>query len=257
MPDFSPGASSKDGYMSKYYSPSGTRSLSISRNAEVNGNTPGYGRIFDQDYIYAGVYNYAAVNFYQITRGGILFDLSSVAAGSTINSAVVKLWAYEDAQTTNPRNYDLDYYIVGNGSGGAITNTSAAINPANDVSGDWTSSSVPTYGSTSMGTGVSQNDAFETTLNAAGRTAIANAAGSTFDILIVSEYDYKDDFSLSPTLTTAFTFQGLSFYGYDTSNSSYRPVLTLDITTPAPALRKTINIVGGSMTVKGGKVILK
>ena len=59
------------------------------------------------------------------------------------------------------------------------------------------------------------------------------------------------------TYGDGFGYNGVRIYSQDTSTSAYRPVLTIDITSPDPEIRKTINIVGGSMRIKGGKVILK
>ena len=79
MPDFSPGASNKDGHLTKYYNDPAGRSLAVSRDAEANGNTStGIGRVFNTNFLYTGVYNYAGVGFYQISRVGILFDFKAL-----------------------------------------------------------------------------------------------------------------------------------------------------------------------------------
>lgn len=259
MPEvvLSPGASSADGEITKYYNPpGGTRSLEVSRDAEANGNTPTYGRVFNSSALLCGVRKYAGVGFYQIVRAGILFDCSGIAAGTQILSAELKLTAGAASNSTNPLNYNSTYYIVGNGSGGAIANTNAAMNPSHGspVAGDWTSAgSIDTYGSQAMGSSVSVGDSFTTSLSAAALTAIASSAGSTFDILICSHWDYKDDYTLSPSITTAFTTNGFQFAAFDHSTVAYRPTLT--ITTPDPV--RGIILTGGNMIIKSGKVILK
>ena len=220
-----------------------------------NGTTYGIGASSygtPYQYIYIGPRPISAVGYFAINRGLLSFDLSS--ASGTVTAATLKVYAYT-ADSGGTLNNGQKFYVVGHDFGGAISATAADVNPTNNTTGDWTSTSVPTYSSEITVNGVSQGDLISVTLNSDAITAINSAVGSgDFDIGLVGNDDYKADFTIS-TYTDGFGYNGVSIYSVDASTSGYRPVLSLTVATPEAT--KTINIVGGSMRIKGGKVILK
>ena len=212
----------------------------------------GYGGASQFHYI--GPRPITSVNYFSIIRAHMIFDLSS--ASGTVTAATLKVYAY-GTDTGGTINNGQKFYVVGHTYGGALSGVSGDVNPTNNTTGDWTSTSVPTYSSEITVNGVSQGDLISVTLNSDAITAINSAVGSgDFDIGLVGNDDYKADYTIS-TYNDGFGYNGVSIYSVDASTSAYRPVLSLTITTPDPEIRKTINIVGGSMRIKGGKVILK
>ena len=255
MADFNP---SDDGYGIKSGNTSGANTAEKLLGSRNNGTAytmieTGYGGASTSHYI--GPRPITAVNYFSINRAHMIFDLSGADAG-TIESATLKVYA-ATADAGGTINNGQKFYVVGHDYGGDLNNVSDDVNPTNNTTGDWTSTSVPTYSSEITVNGVSAGDLISVTLNSTAISAINSAVGSgDFDIGLVGNDDYKADFTIS-TYGDGFGYNGVQIYSVYTSTSAYRPVLTLDITSPDPEIRKTINIVGGSMRIKGGKVILK
>ena len=255
MADFSP---SDDAYGIKSGNTSGANVAEKLLGSRNNGTSysmisGGYGGASTSHYI--GPRPITAVNYFSINRAHMIFDLSGADAG-TIESATLKVYAYGN-DVGGTINNGQKFYVVGHTYGGALSGVSSDVNPTNNTTGDWTSTSVPTYSSEITVNGVSVGDLISVTLNSDAITAINSAVGSgDFDIGLVGNDDYKADYTIS-TYGDGFGYNGVRIYSQDTSTSAYRPVLTIDITSPDPEIRKTINIVGGSMRIKGGKVILK
>ena len=254
MADFSP---SDDAYGIKSGNTSGANTAEKLLGSRNNGTSysmieAGYGGASTSHYI--GPRPITAVNYFSINRAHMIFDLSS--ASGTVTAATLKVYA-ATADAGGTINNGQKFYVVGHTYGGALSGVSSDVNPTNNTTGDWTSTSVPTYSSEITVNGVSVGDLISVTLNSDAITAINSAVGSgDFDIGLVGNDDYKADYTIS-TYGDGFGYNGVRIYSQDTSTSAYRPVLTIDITSPDPEIRKTINIVGGSMRIKGGKVILK
>jgi len=172
----------------------------------------------------------ANVNFYVIYRSHLIFDLSGADAG-TIESATLKLYAYE-ADTGGTRNNGHKFYVIGHDYGGTLNAALDDVNPTNYAAGDWTSTDVPTYSSEITVNGVSAGDLISVTLNSAAITDINSAlASGDFDIGLVTNYDYKDDFTLTPSITTN-EYNGVRVASQDHATSAYRPVLELNYASP-------------------------
>ena len=254
MPDYSP---SDDAYGVKSGNTSGANVAEKLLGSRNNGTsysmiTGGYGGASQFHYI--GPRPITSVNYFSIIRAHMIFDLSS--ASGTVTAATLKVYAAV-ADSGGTINNGQKFYVVGHTYGGALSGVSGDVNPTNNTTGDWTSTSVPTYSSEITVNGVSQGDLISVTLNSDAITAIDSAIGSgDFDIGLVGNDDYKADFTIS-TYSDGFGYNGVQIYSQDASTSGYRPVLSLTIATSDPEIRKTINIVGGSMRIKGGKVILK
>ena len=172
----------------------------------------------------------ANVNFYALYRGHLIFDLSGADAG-TIESATLKLYAYS-ADSGGDINNGHKFYVVGHDYGGTLNAALDDVNPTNYEAGDWTSTDVPTYSSEITVNGVSAGDLISVTLNSAAITDInSTLASGDFDIGLVSHYDYKDDFTLTPSITTN-QYCGVRVASQDHSTSGYRPVLELNYAAP-------------------------
>ena len=181
-------------------------------------------------YFYAGARPIPAVGFSYINRGHLIFDLSGADAG-TIESATLKLYAYS-ADSGGDINNGHKFYVVGHDYGGTLNAALDDVNPTNYEAGDWTSTDVPTYSSEITVNGVSAGDLISVTLNSAAITDINTAlASGDFDIGLVSHYDYKDDFTLTPSITTN-QYCGVRVASQDHTTSGYRPVLELNYAAP-------------------------
>ena len=172
----------------------------------------------------------------------MIFDLSS--ASGTVTAATLKVYAAV-ADSGGTINNGQKFYVVGHTYGGALSGVSGDVNPTNNTTGDWTSTSVPTYSSEITVNGVSQGDLISVTLNSTAISAINSAVGSgDFDIGLVGNDDYKGDFSIS-TYGDGYGFNGVSIYTRHASTSGYRPVLSLTTAT------KKITLSAGSFRIKG------
>ena len=181
------------------------------------------------DYMYAGPRPISAVNYFAVHRAHLIFDLSGADAG-TIESAQLCLYA-RHADSGGTLNNGQKFYVIGYDYGGAFNELADAL-PTNNTTGDWTSSSVPTYSSEITVNGVSEGDKITVDLNSTAITAINSALTSDdFDIGLVGNDDYKGDFTIS-TYGDGFGYNGVSFYTVDSSTTSYRPVLKLTYTQP-------------------------
>ena len=205
-------------------------------------------------YFYAGARPIPAVGFSYINRGHLIFDLSGADAG-TIESATLKLYAHS-ADSGGNLNNGHGFYVVGHDYGGSLNAAADDVNPTNNTTGDWTSTSVPTYSSEIIVDGVSAGDLISVTLNSTAITEINNQlASGDFDIGIVGNHDYKDDFTLSPTPVAGFGYNGVHISTVDHATSAYRPVLELTYAgIPTPS---TVTIKAGSLTISGGTVTIK
>ena len=203
-------------------------------------------------YMYIGPRPISAVNYFAVHRGHLIFDLSGADAG-TIESATLKVYAYS-SDSGGTLNNGQKFYVVGYDYGGAFNELADAL-PTNNTTGDWTSSSVPTYSSEITVNGVSSGDLISVPLNSTAITAINSAVGSgDFDIGLVGNDDYKGDFTIS-TYGDGFGYNGVSLYTVDASTSGYRPVL--ELTYPAGSKPTKRFIVSGGLTVRGGTITIK
>ena len=257
MADFTP---SDDGYSIKSGNTSGANvaeKLLGSRNSGTAYSMieSGYGGASQSHYI--GPRPITSVNYFSINRAHMIFDLSS--ASGTVTAATLKVYAAV-ADAGGTINNGQKFYVVGHDYGGDLNNVSDDVNPTNNTTGDWTSTSVPTYSSEITVNGVSQGDLISVTLNSTAISAINSAVGSgDFDIGLVGNDDYKADFTIS-TYSDSFGYNGVQIYSVDTSTSGYRPVLSL--TTGAPPAQTievipTLGINSGQLNVKGGKLVIK
>ena len=203
-------------------------------------------------YMYIGPRPISAVSYFAVHRGHMIFDLSGADAG-TIESATLKVYAYS-TDSGGTLNNGHKFYVVGYDYGGAFNEFADAL-PTNNTTGDWTSSSVPTYSSEITVNGVSSGDLISVPLNSTAITAINSAIGSgDFDIGLVGDDDYKGDFTIS-TYGDGFGYNGVSLFTVDASTSGYRPVLELTYAgIPTPS---TVTIKAGSLTISGGTVTIK
>ena len=258
MADFNP---SDDGYGIKSGNTSGANvaeKLLGTRNSGTSYSMieSGYGGASQIHYI--GPRPIVGVNYYSILRAHMIFDLSGADAG-TIESATLKVYA-STADSGGTLNNGQKFYVVGHDYGGDLNSAADDINPTNNTTGDWTSTSVPTYSSEITVDGVSVGDEISVTLNSDAITEINSVLGSgDFDIGLVGNDDYKADFTIS-TYADSYGYNGVRIYSVDTSTSGYRPVLSL--TTGAPPAQTivtipTLGINSGQLNVKGGKLVIK
>ena len=205
-------------------------------------------------YLYVVARSFSAVGFFAVYRGHMFFDLSGADAG-TIESATLKLYAYS-SDSGGTENNGHKFYVTGHDYGGTLNADLNDINPINKVDGDWTSTSVPTYSSEITVNGVSAGDLISVPLNSTAITEINNQlASGDFDIGLISHYDYKDDFTLTPSIVSGAGYNGVVVASQDHSNSAYRPVLELTYAgIPTPS---TVTIKAGSLTISGGTVTIK
>ncbi len=197
----------------------------------------------------------ANVNFYVIYRGHLIFDLSGADAG-TIESATLKLYAYS-ADSGGTLNNGHKFYVVGHDYGGTLNAALDDVNPTNYEAGDWTSTDVPTYSSEITVDGVSAGDLINVPLNATAITDINTAlASGDFDIGLVSNYDYKDDFTLTPSITTN-QYNGVRVASVDHTTSGYRPVLELNYEEPSDVKGPFKIGAGAKVQISSGKFTIK
>ena len=257
MADFSP---SDDAYSIKSGNTSGANvaeKLLGSRNSGTAYSmiSGGYGGASQFHYI--GPRPITSVNYFSLMRAHMIFDLSS--ASGTVTAATLKVYA-QVADTGGTINNGGKFYVVGHTYGGALSGVSGDANPTNNTTGDWTSTSVPTYSSEITVDGVSQGDLISVTLNSDAITAINSAVGSgDFDIGLVGNDDYKADFTISTYTDNTFGYNGVSIYSQDASTSGYRPVLSLTTGTLTQTIEviPTLGINSGQVNVKGGKLVIK
>jgi len=205
--------------------------------------------------MYIGPRPISFVGYYSINRGHLFFDLSG--ASGTITSATLKLYAYS-GDTGGDVNNGHKFYVVGHDYGGSLNSAADDVNPTNNTAGDWTSTSVPTYSDEITVDGVAEGDEVGVTMNATALTAINNAVGSgDFDVGLVSNHDYKDDFTLSPTPVNGFSYTGVHFCTVNHATSGYRPVLTLNTGAAEVIIPARLTLKSGTMNLKGGTVVIK
>ncbi len=254
MANFSP---SDDAYSIKTANAGSTTTEKLESardNTTVNSmNATSYGSPIQ--YMYVTARPFASVNFYAIYRGHLIFDLSGADAG-TIESATLKLYAYV-ADSGGDINNGHKFYVVGHDYGGTLNAALDDVNPTNKVDGDWTSTSVPTYSSEITVNGVSVGDLISVTLNSAAITDINSAlASGDFDIGLVTNYDYKDDFTLTPSITLN-QHNGVQVCTQDHSTSGYRPVLELNYEEGADVKGPFKIGAGGKFKISSGKFTIK
>ena len=253
MPDFNP---SDDAYSIKSGNTSGANVASKLLGSRDYGTSYSMihnpsGTVFQ--YMYIGPRPISAVGYFAIHRGHLIFDLSG--ASGTVISADLCLYAYT-ADSGGSINNGYSFYVVGHDYGGALNAAADDVNPTNNTTGDWTSTSVPTYSSEITVNGVSAGDLISVTLNSDAITAINSAVGSgDFDIGLVGNDDYKADFTISTYTDNTFGYNGVTIYSQDASTSGYRPVLELTYATP-PILPR-LNVKSGQINVKGGTLTIK
>ena len=254
MADFSP---SDDGYSIK--AGSGGTSVAEKLLASRNSGTTytmveaGYGG--PTTFMYIGPRPITAVNYFVIHRAHMIFDLSS--ASGTVTAATLKVYAHV-ADTGGTINNGQKFYVVGHDYGGDLNAAADDVNPTNNTTGDWTSTSVPTYSSEITVNGVSAGDLISVTLNSDAITAINSAVGSgDFDIGLVGNDDYKADYTIS-TYGDGFGYNGVQISTQNHSTSAQRPVLSLTTGTPDTSNTiSTIDIKAGSVNIKGGVFTIK
>ena len=255
MADYTP---SDDGYGIKSGNTSGANvaeKLLGSRNSGTAYSMieSGYGGASQSHYI--GPRPITSVNYFSIIRAHMIFDLSS--ASGTVTAATLKVYA-ATADAGGTINNGQKFYVVGHDYGGDLNNVSDDVNPTNNTTGDWTSTSVPTYSSEITVNGVSQGDLISVTLNSDAITAINSAVGSgDFDIGLVGNDDYKADYTIS-TYGDGFGYNGVQISTQNHSTSAQRPVLSLTTGTPDTSNTiSTIDIKAGSVNIKGGVFTIK
>ena len=257
MADFNP---SDDGYSIKSGNTAGSNVAEKLLGSRNNGTAytmieTGYGGASTSHYI--GPRPITAVNYFSINRAHMIFDLSS--ASGTVTAATLKVYA-ATADAGGTINNGQKFYVVGHDYGGDLNNVSDDVNPTNNTTGDWTSTSVPTYSSEITVDGVSVGDLISVTLNSTAISAINSAVGSgDFDIGLVGNDDYKADFTIS-TYGDGFGYNGVQIYSVDTSTSGYRPVLSLTVgggeaTVPATGPLKIQ--AGAKVKITSGKLLIK
>ena len=254
MADFSP---SDDGYGIKSGNTSGANTAEKLLGSRNNGTSysmieSGYGGASQLHYI--GPRPIVGVNYYSILRAHMIFDLSS--ASGTVTAATLKVYAYT-TDGGGTINNGQKFYVVGHDYGGDLNAAADDVNPTNNTTGDWTSTSVPTYSSEITVDGVSQGDLISVTLNSDAITAINSAVGSgDFDIGLVGNDDYKADYTIS-TYNDGFGYNGVTIYSQDASTSAYRPVLSLTVGEVEVIVPARLRIKSGTMNLKGGSVVIK
>jgi hypothetical protein len=242
--------------MPEYISPSddayaGSQGTSLDDARNGSGTTLS---IQNSDFLFAGVFNLSGFSLFFNYRTLMIFDLSPYV-GQTVLTAKLKLYAYVQSGAGTLQNNSHKCYIVGTNLGGSLT--SADYNNVTDKTSDGTyASDVPTY-SSEQTIDADDADPLLITLNSTAISAInsATAAGGDFDLGILSHYDYLDDFSLTPSLISSFTFQGVSFYSHNYSTSGQRPLLELTFAEPGPITTATIK--AGNITIKGAQITIK
>ena len=251
MADFSP---SDDAYGIKSGNTSGANVAEKLLGSRNNGTSysmvsGGYGGASQSHYI--GPRPITAVNYFSLNRAHMIFDLSSVSG--TVTAATLKVYA-ATADAGGTINNGQKFYVVGHTYGGALSGVSGDVNPTNNTTGDWTSTSVPTYSSEITVNGVSQGDLISVTLNSDAITAINSAVGSgDFDIGLVGNDDYKADFTISTYTDNTFGYNGVQIYSQDASTSGYRPVLELNYADAPAGPRSKIQLTGGKLRIVSGK----
>ena len=254
MADFSP---SDDAYGIKSGNTSGANVAEKLLGSRNNGTSysmisAGYGGASQFHYI--GPRPITSVNYFSIIRAHMIFDLSS--ASGTVTAATLKVYAYSN-DVGGTINNGQKFYVVGHTYGGALSGVSGDVNPTNNTTGDWTSTSVPTYSSEITVNGVSEGDLISVTLNSDAITAINSAVGSgDFDIGLVGNDDYKADYTIS-TYNDGFGYNGVTIYSQDASTSAYRPVLSLTVGEVEVIVPARLRIKSGTMNLKGGSVVIK
>ena len=255
MADFNP---SDDGYSIKSGNTAGSNVAEKLLGSRNNGTAytmieTGYGGASTSHYI--GPRPITAVNYFSINRAHMIFDLSS--ASGTVTAATLKVYA-ATADAGGTINNGQKFYVVGHDYGGDLNGVADDINPTNNTTGDWTSTSVPTYSSEITVDGVSQGDLISVTLNSDAITAINSAVGSgDFDIGLVGNDDYKADFTISTYTDNTFGYNGVTIYSQDASTSGYRPVLSLTVGEVEVIVPARLRIKSGTMNLKGGSVVIK
>ena len=256
MADYTP---SDDGYGIKSGNTSGANVAEKLLGSRNNGTSysmisGGYGGASQTHYI--GPRPITAVNYFSINRAHMIFDLSS--ASGTVTAATLKVYAYGN-DVGGTINNGQKFYVVGHDYGGDLNNVSDDVNPTNNTTGDWTSTSVPTYSSEITVNGVSVGDLISVTLNSDAITEINNQlASGDFDIGLVGNDDYKADFTIS-TYADSYGYNGVRIYSVDTSTSGYRPVLSLTVgggeaTVPATGPLKIQ--AGAKVKITSGKLLI-
>ena len=255
MADFSP---SDDAYGIKSGNTSGANVAEKLLGSRNNGTSysmisGGYGGASQTHYI--GPRPITAVNYFSLNRAHMIFDLSS--ANGTVTAATLKVYA-ATADAGGTINNGQKFYVVGHTYGGALSGVSSDVNPTNNTTGDWTSTSVPTYSSEITVNGVSVVDLIRGTINSDAITAINSAVGSgDFDIGLVGNDDYKADYTIS-TYGDVFGYNGVQISTQNHSTSAQRPVLSLTTGTPDTSNTiSTIDIKAGSVNIKGGVFTIK
>ena len=252
MADFSP---SDDGYGIKSGNTSGANTAEKLLGSRDYGTSysmieSGYGGASQIHYI--GPRPIVGVNYYSIIRAHMIFDLSGADAG-TIESATLKVYA-STADSGGTINNGQKFYVVGHDYGGDLNGVADDINPTNNTTGDWTSTSVPTYSSEITVDGVSVGDEISVTLNSDAITEINNQlASGDFDIGLVGNDDYKADFTISTYTDNTFGYNGVVIYSQDASTSGYRPVLELNYADAPAGPRSKIQLTGGKLRIVSGK----
>ena len=252
MADFNP---SDDGYGIKSGNTSGANTAEKLLGTRNSGTSysmieSGYGGASQIHYI--GPRPITAVNYFSINRAHMIFDLSS--ASGTVTAATLKVYA-ATADAGGTINNGQKFYVVGHDYGGDLNAAADDVNPTNNTTGDWTSTSVPTYSSEITVNGVSVGDLISVTLNSDAITEINNQlASGDFDIGLVGNDDYKADFTIS-TYADSYGYNGVRIYSVDTSTSGYRPVLELNYAdaSAATGTRSKFQCTGGKLRIVSGK----
>ena len=252
MADFNP---SDDGYSIKSGNTSGANVAEKLLGSRNNGTAyamieSGYGGASTSHYI--GPRPITAVNYFSINRAHMIFDLSS--ASGTVTAATLKVYA-ATADAGGTINNGQKFYVVGHDYGGDLNAAADDVNPTNNTTGDWTSTSVPTYSSEITVDGVSLGDEISVTLNSTAISAINSAVGSgDFDIGLVGNDDYKGDFTIS-SYADGFGNNGVAIYTRHASTVAYRPVLSLTVGEAIVPIRMSVK--SGQVTLKSGNLIIK
>ena len=204
------------------------------------------------EYIFAVARPQINVNFVGLYRGHFIFDLSNAPAG-TILSADLCLYAYV-ADTGGTINNGHKFYIIGHDYGGDLNSATNDVNPTNNTTGDWTDTDVPTYSLVIIVNGVSAGDKIIVELNSTAITEINNqVASGDFDIGLCTHYDYKDDFTLTPSIVDN-QYNGVQVGSSDHSDSSYHPVLELTYGGPTTGPIKIEE--GAKIKISSGKLFV-
>ena len=144
--------------------------------------------------------SYPSANRFYIYRAFIDFDLSSIPAGSTINSATLKLYGNS---ATSPHfsivvaTADIIVLKANFDTSIAADDYDSFLNDGSSASG-WGPSDTTPYSSEYAGSGWDNSDYNEITLNSTALTDIASAAGSGRFVTCIMHHDgdYQDDDSI-------------------------------------------------------------